>query len=117
MIGQTILITAVIDSCPSASGNEAVAPAPAKPREQKRVVGRLGDLVAQLPPALECVNHVRVQRHQAAWVFDRRPERLGATQRAERGGLQEGGQIFGWHAPHGKVTVLGQEPVTSRPGR
>ena len=29
MIGPTILITAVIDSCPSASGNEAVAPAPA----------------------------------------------------------------------------------------
>ena len=25
--------------------------------------------------------------------------------------------MFGWHAPHGKVTVLGQGPVTSRPGR
>jgi hypothetical protein len=23
--------------------------------------------------------------------------------------------MFGWHAPHGKVTVLGQGPVTSRP--
>jgi hypothetical protein len=88
MIGQTILITAVIDSCPSAARNEAVAPAPAKPREQKWVVGQLGDLVAQLPPALECVNDVCVQRHRAAWVLDRRPERLGATQRAERGGLQ-----------------------------
>ena len=58
MIGPTILITAVIDSCPAASGNEAVAPAPAKPREQKWIVGQLGDLVAQLPPALECVDDV-----------------------------------------------------------
>ena len=69
MIGRTILITAVIDGCPSASGNEAVAPAPAKPGEQKWV-GQLGDLIAQLPPALECVDDVCVERHRAERVFD-----------------------------------------------
>ena len=58
VISPTILITALVDSFPSASGNEAVAPAPAKPREQKWIVGQLGDLVAQLPPALECVDDV-----------------------------------------------------------
>ena len=72
MIGRTILITAVPDSCPSASGNEAVAPAPAKPREPKWVVGQLGDLVAPLPPALECVNDACGERHRAGWVFDHR---------------------------------------------
>ena len=65
MIGPTILITAVIVSCPSASENQALAPAPAKPRKQKWVVGQLGDLVAHLPPALECVDDVCVERLRA----------------------------------------------------
>jgi hypothetical protein len=72
MIGRTILIIAVVDSCPSASENEAVAPATAKPREQKWIVGQLGDLVAQLPPALESVTEACAERHRAGWVFDHR---------------------------------------------
>ena len=59
-IGPTILITAVIDACPTAPGNEAVAPALGKPRAEKWVVGQPGDLVAELPPALECVDDVCV---------------------------------------------------------
>jgi hypothetical protein len=42
MIGRTILITAVVHSRPSASGNEAVLPALAKPREQKWVMASSG---------------------------------------------------------------------------
>jgi len=82
MIGQTILITAVIDSCPSASGNEAVALAPAKPREQKWVVGQLGDLVAQLPQALECVDDVCGERHRAGVGL--RPEARTARRNTTR---------------------------------
>ena len=35
----------------------------------------------------------------------------------EVGHVEDRRGLAGWHAPHGKVTVLGQEPVTSRPGR
>jgi hypothetical protein len=55
----------VIDACPTAPGNEAVAPALGKPRAEKWVVGQPGDLVAELPPALECVDDVCVERLRA----------------------------------------------------
>ena len=62
------------------------------------------------------VRRRRLCRAAPSGVFDRRPERLGATRRAERGWWAASRRpMFGWHAPHGKVTVLGQGPMTSRP--
>jgi hypothetical protein len=73
MIGRTILITAGVDSCPSGSGNEPSRQRPpSRGREQRWVVGQFGELVAQLPPALECVNDACGERHRAGWVFDHR---------------------------------------------
>lgn len=67
MIGRTILITAVVDSCPPASG-KLPSRAAAELGKQQRVAGELGDSFAGVAPLVEGGGDVGVERDRSDLV-------------------------------------------------